>query len=135
MAFVKGKSGNPYGRPKGTTKIERLRALIEPEAPELFRVAVAAAKAGDSTMMRLILERVCPPLKADSMAVEVDIDLSGTPVDQGKAILQAATTGKLSIDDATRLLQGIAAQCRIQEITDLEARLDALEQSQPDNRR
>lgn len=135
MAFTKGKSGNPHGRPKGTTKIEKLRALIEPEAPALFKVAIAAAKKGDATMMRLLLERVCPPLKADSAAVQVDIDLSGTPVDQAREILQAATAGKLSIDDASRLLQGIAAQCRIQEITDLDDRLRQLEQQQPDNRR
>lgn len=127
MAFVKGVSGNAKGRPKGVSKIERLRALIEPEAPALFKVAIDAAKAGDSTMMRLLLERVCPPLKADSQPEVLDLDLTGTPTDNSKEILQAATDGRISVDDATQLLQGIAAQCRIQEITDLEARLSVLE--------
>lgn len=130
MAFVKGDPRiNREGRKKGDpSRVSRLRALIDPYAPELIQRAITAAKAGDMVAMRLLLERVCPPLKADSDPVQLDINLTGTPVDQSKEVLKAATEGRISIDDATQLLQGIAAQCRIQEITELEERLKRLEE-------
>jgi len=130
MAFVKGISGNPSGRKKGDpSRVAKLRALLEPEAPELIQAAITAAKNGDAVMMRLCLERVCPPLKADSEPVQLDIDLSGSPVDQSKEILQAAADGRISIDDATSLLSGIAASVKIMEAVELEARLSKIEQN------
>lgn len=128
MAFQKGISGCPTGRPPGLPdRRTKLRALLEPHAPALIERAVEAAMAGDIGAMRLCLERVCPPLRADSEPLQLDIDLSGEPVDQGKAVLQAATEGRISIDDATKLLQGISAQMRIIEIAELEKRLTLLE--------
>lgn len=128
MAFQKGQSGNPAGRAKGIEdRRTKFRALLEPSAPALIQGAINAALAGDMTAMRLCLERICPALKPDRDAFPLEVDLSGSPVDQGKAALVAATEGRISIDDATQLLQGIAAQMRIVEISELEARLEALE--------
>lgn len=132
MAFVKGDPRiNRDGRKKGDpSRVAKLRALLEPEAPELIQAAITAAKNGDSVMMRLCLERVCPPLKADSEPAQLDLDLSGSPVEQSRATLQAAADGRISIDDATALLSGIAATVKIIEAVELESRLTALEAQQ-----
>jgi hypothetical protein len=40
-----------------------VEALLEGEAEALTRVCVERAEAGDSTALRLAMERVCPPLR------------------------------------------------------------------------
>ena len=54
-----GQSGNPAGRPPGQSVITRLRAQIEPDAPAILQVMVAAAKGGDIQAARLTA-RTCP---------------------------------------------------------------------------
>lgn len=63
MTFVKGKSGNPSGKPKGC-KHKATRAaqeLLEGEAQALTRKAVEMAKDGNVVALRLCLERIVPP--------------------------------------------------------------------------
>lgn len=69
MAFVKGKSGNPLGRPKGVQdKRTILRSYLEPHAEALINKAVSMALDGDTTALKLCLERLIPSMKS----VEVD---------------------------------------------------------------
>ena len=57
--FRKGKSGNPTGKPKGARHKATLAVLelLEGEAKTLSRKAVEMALAGDTTALRLCLER------------------------------------------------------------------------------
>jgi hypothetical protein len=65
MAFVKGQSGNLAGRPKGThDRRTELRELLEPHAGALIKKAVEMAMAGDTTAMKLCLERILPAVKS-----------------------------------------------------------------------
>jgi len=63
--FQPGRSGNPAGRPKGARNKTTLAALaiLDGEAEALTRKAVEMALAGDSTALRLCLERLVPPAK------------------------------------------------------------------------
>jgi hypothetical protein len=63
--FAKGFSGNPAG-PKPVTRSRAARLaeqLLESDIPEVCRAVVDAAKAGDMTAAKIIIERLVPPRK------------------------------------------------------------------------
>jgi Family of unknown function (DUF5681) len=73
VAFRKGQSGNPAGRPKGIQdKRVNLRKLLEPHAEALVEKAVALALEGDTTALRLCLERLVPAYRAQEMPADED---------------------------------------------------------------
>src|SRR5690349_11329736 len=59
--FAPGNPGRPPGaRNKATRALE---ALLEGEAEDITRTAIALAKGGDTVALRLCLERLLPPRK------------------------------------------------------------------------
>src|SRR6185437_8037184 len=70
--FQKGRSGNPAGRQPGCRNRTTLvaEALLEGEAQALVRKAIELALAGDTTALRLCLERVVPQRKSRAVAFE-----------------------------------------------------------------
>jgi hypothetical protein len=65
VPFTKGQSGNPAGKPKGAKdKRTELRALLRPHAEDLVAKAVELAKAGDTTALRICIDRLIPPIRA-----------------------------------------------------------------------
>jgi len=128
--FQKGKSGNPAGKKPGTRdKRTELRELLKPRAPELLQVVLEQALAGDLTAARLILDRILPPVRATSEPVNLILP-AGSLSDQAQSIMQAATDGRLTTDEAAGLMAVLQGQLRIKEQDELERRLTALEQAQ-----
>ena len=129
MKFRAGQSGNPAGKPKGAkARRTELRALLAPHAQELIDKVVALAKAGDTTALRILIDRLIPPIKARDESVVLG-NVEGKIVDQGMAILKAVAAGDISPDQAATLIQVIATQTRIIEANELERRIDLLEQA------
>ena len=64
-AWKPGTSGNPAGRPRGSlNKTTRaVLELLEGEAGTITRTCIEAAKGGDMTAIRLVLDRLVPPAK------------------------------------------------------------------------
>jgi hypothetical protein len=131
MRYKKGRSGNPAGRPPGIAdKRTELRALLAPHADALVKKVVALALEGDTTALRLCLDRLIPPAKPRDLPVKLS-GLGETLADQGRRILGAAADGDITPDEAGALMQAIAAQGRLVEIYELERRIAALEDQRP----
>ncbi len=128
MGFKKGESGNPDGRPLGSKdKRTELRALLQPHAEDLVNKVVEKALEGDTTALRLCLDRLIPPYRAGNVSVVLD-DIEGTLTEKGEKIIGAMGSGDITPSDASSMLQALAAQCRVQEIDEMDKRLRALEE-------
>ena len=127
--FKKGVSGNPSGKPKGAKdKRTALRAMLEPHAESLVKTVVDKALDGDTTALRLCIDRLMPALRAKDEPVVID-GLSGTAtlVEQGQSVINALSNGKVSPADASTLMSAISAQAKITEIDELDRRVTELE--------
>ena len=127
--FKPGQSGNPAGRPKGVKdRRVKYRELLEAHAETLINKAKDLALSGDTTALRLCLERIIPPIKSKDEPVTLEA-LGGSLTEQGSSIIHAMGNGELSPSEAASMLQALAAQCRIIETSDHEERLLEIEKT------
>ncbi len=122
-----GQSGNPNGRPPGTSETARLRAAISEHIPEIIEQLLERAKAGDTQAARLLLERVLPPVKPVEATVEIDLPENASLTEQGEAIVRAVAHGMLAPGQAGALLTGLSSVARMKEVDELAKRIEALE--------
>ena len=128
--FQKGQSGNPAGRRPGSRNRATLaaEALLEGEAPALTRKAIALALAGDTTALRLCLERIVPQRKSRAAAFELPrIDRVEDLAGAIGLILQELAGGRLRLDEGVTLVGMLESKRRAMETIELEKRLRALE--------
>ena len=128
MPWAPGRSGNPRGRAPGSGKIDKLRAALSKELPEVLETLVAQAKAGDTGAIKLILERTVPALRPVDAPAVLNLPPVGGLADQGRAVLLALAAGQLPVNQATGILHAMAGLARLKELEELERRLAALEQ-------
>jgi hypothetical protein len=129
--FRPGRSGNPAGKPKGARHKTTLaiEALFEGEADAIGRKAIEKAKEGDTTALRLCLERILPARRDRPVAFE--LPKLETAADAGKAasaIAQAVAEGELTPSEAGELSKLVEGFTRAMEVHELEARLTKLEE-------
>ena len=124
--FGPGNSGKPKGtRHKAT---QAALALLDGEAEALTRQAVTMALGGDTTALRLCLERIAPPRR--DAPVTFDLPPMETARDAAKAagaVLGAVADGDLTPTEGAHIMALVETYRRTLETTELEARLAALE--------
>ena len=129
--FTPGQSGNPHGRPKGARNKATIgEALLDGEAEVITRKLIEKAKEGDTTALRLCLERLLPARR--DRRVEFGLPKIETAADALKAsssVLQACAQGTLSPSEASEVMELISKHSRIVELTEIEANLSALEKA------
>ncbi len=125
--FKPGNAGKPKGaRHRVTLAVE---ALLDGEAERLTRKAVDMALAGDTTALRLCLERIAPPRK-DAPVTFALPEIAG-PQDVPKAlgaVLDAVAAGDLTPSEAQAVAGLLEGYRRAVETADIEVRLAAIEQ-------
>ena len=129
--FEKGHSGNPRGRTQGSRNKVTLAVenLLGGEAEALTSKAVELALDGDTTALRLCLERLCPPRKDRPIAVKLpELAGAGDTAQAQSAVIHAVATGEITPSEGQALAAMLEAQRRAVEMEDLERRIVALEQ-------
>lgn len=126
--------GNNFGkgRPVGSRNRATLAllSLLESEGETITRKAVEMAKAGDTTALRLVIERLIPP--ARDRHVNLALPKMATAADVTGvmgAVLQAVAAGEITPNEGQSIAALIEAQRKAIETLDLEARLASIEQA------
>ena len=101
-------------------------ALLKGEEVELVRKAIELAKAGDSQMLKFLLDRVLP--KERSVRVDLPVmDRSSDALDALAAVIDAVGAGRIAPSEAAALASLVAAYARIINVAELEERLENIE--------
>ena len=121
-------SGNT-GRPKGTRnkKTLAIESLLEGQA-ERLQTAISKALEGDGLALRLCMERITPAPKDKSVLFPLpDMNDAMDASQAASSVLTAVSEGELTPIEATRVMGLIDSYRRTLELTEIEERLQALE--------
>ncbi len=104
--FKPGQSGNPKGRPKGIAdRRTQWRDSLRAELPDLLARLLELAKAGDPNAIKMILDRVAPPLRSQAEPIELPaLAKAVTLSDKAAAVIAAVADGSIGTDAASDLL-------------------------------
>jgi hypothetical protein len=122
-------AGNP-GRIKGARNKATMAVLglLEGEAEALSRKAVEMALAGDGVALRLCLERLAPPRKDSPVQFSLlRMSSARDAAEAAGAVLEAVSVGDLTPSEGAVVMALVDSYRRTLEVTELEARLTALE--------
>jgi hypothetical protein len=131
--FAPGTSGNPNGRPKGSRNKATLawETLLEGDCEAILGKLIEKAKEGDSAALRLYVDRLLP-VRRDRTVV-FDLPEIKNAADAEKAtssIVAACAAGDLTPDEAEKVMGLVTAHTRMIQMSELEARLEAVEKAQ-----
>ena len=130
--YKAGRSGNPEGRPRGSRNKATMavEALLDGEAKAIARKAVEKALEGDMAALRLCLERVLPPRRDRPVVFDLPkIEGVSDALNASSAVLTACAAGTLSPGEAVEVMGLISGHVRVLEMTEIEARLTAVEKA------
>ena len=78
-------------------------------------------------LLNMVLNRIEPPLKSVAPMVKFAFDINGKPHEQALQVLDAMAKGNLPSDIGQLFVTSISSMLNIQEKTDFEERLKAIE--------
>ena len=93
--------------------------------PEIILKLVEQAKNGDTTAAKILLDRCCPTLKPQAIAINLPV--YGSLAEQGGEIIRATMTGQIAPDTGSQLITALSNQGKLIELQELTQRLDRIE--------
>jgi hypothetical protein len=135
MAKARGRPFSPgnaagSGRPTGSRNkaTQAAQGLFAEYAEPVTKKCVALAMQGDSTGMRLAMERILPARRSAPLQFKLPKMKSLSDIPKGAhAILTAVAEGQLTPDDGDRVMALLERYGRILETTGILPRLEVLE--------
>ena len=128
--FAPGCSGNPAGMKLGTRhRTSRLvQRMMSGDAEAVVKAVVAAAKDGDMTAARLVLDRIAPPCRGRPVRLNLPPIVSAADLVRAlAAVADAMARGVLSAEEAQAAAAVLEHHRKAVETLDLERRITALE--------
>jgi hypothetical protein len=128
--WPQGRSGNPRGRPHGSRNRASLliEHLIAGEGEAIVRTLVDAAKGGDVSAARALLDRLVPPRK--ERPLKLVLPQLRTAADARDALAEVAAAvadGTILPGEGEALVRLLEAYARTTSTAELEERIMALE--------
>jgi hypothetical protein len=102
-------------------------SLADGKIDKLLDRVYELALSGDPAAIRIILDRVLPSLRSESLPVRVDVDVNASLTAQARAIVRAAVEGRIAPDTASELIKAIASVGAVSELDELRRRVDQLQ--------
>lgn len=123
--WLPGQSGNPTGRSRPSRIVrEKIAERLDDVLASLFFLI----DHGDTSAIKLALERVAPALKPETEPNEIAGLVEATTMkDKADAVIHAVAAGSLDADRAAKILQAITNAAALSELEELKARIAALE--------
>jgi hypothetical protein len=130
--FAPGNRANLHGRPKGSRclALRALDAVGDENAMAVLAAVVKKARQGDMRAAELVLSHCWPERKG--RPISFDLPDIARPADLTlalSAVLKAASTGRLTCEEASALAVLFDGQRKLFEFVELEARVAVLEAS------
>jgi len=126
--FQKGnQASRGRGRPPGSGYRAELQAAVgKTDFRALVRHLYELAMQGDMAAASVLVGRLVPSLKPRDEPIKVKLP-EGDVLEQARALVAAVADGQITPGDGKALLDAMAAVVRIEEITELVKRVEALE--------
>jgi uncharacterized protein DUF5681 len=128
--FAPGCSGNPAGMKLGTRhRTARLvQRMMSGDAEAVVKAVMAAAKDGDMTAARLVLDRIAPPCRGRPVRLDLPPIVGAADLVKAlAAVADAMARGILSAEEAQGAAAVLEHHRKAVETLDLERRITALE--------
>lgn len=129
--FQKGQSGNPNGRPKGSRNKASLivQSMIEGEAEEIAKKLLEMAKQGEMQAIKMIVERLLPPMK--ELPLNADLSIAGINEASDitasySSLFDDVAAGEITLSEAKELANLLEGKRKAIETLEVKARLDEL---------
>jgi hypothetical protein len=123
--FKKGNGGRKAGSKNRTTLAAE--ALLKGEEVELVRKAIEQAKAGDTQMLKFLLDRILPKERSVHVDLPDGLDASFDAVGAMEAIIGAVGAGQIASSEAAALARLVETYARILNFAELQETLENVE--------
>ncbi len=121
--FKKGESGNPAGRPPGSSN--RSLRMLRDAAEEILPDLIERARRGDFETQRLLLDKGIPRLRPVTLPEPFTLPTESL-TDQAKALVDLIAEGSLSTTVAAEIASLLTTAARVEEVDQLRDELKAL---------
>jgi hypothetical protein len=131
--------GNKFGqgRPAGSRNkaTEALQTLLDEEGEKITRRAVELALDGDTTALRLCLERLLPPARERRVSLNIPkLESAGDIAKALGTLLDSVANGEITPSEGQTIAALLEIQRKAMETAELEQRITRLEANAQDSR-